>query len=789
MVKIEKNKNIIKVSEYGKIQVYWTDKPEDYSRSNKLKIRNYFAKKYGIDKVNINVIYQPIKIGKNGELIKIDGGGIDNILDKNYQRQLMKKWCERANKNINFEKILELDDKVNSKMSSENLLITHKKWELKWISIDNFLSFGEKNFISFDKLRGLNIVTSIPENQGGKSNLSIDSIKFLLYGRTTKTTTNSEIFNTYRDSNSLVVRGMIDISGEELIIERKLTRSKKRSGGWTVVNKVNYYSIMPDGEERGMNDEDAKKTNIKIRENIGSEKDFDITLLATARNLEDLVEAKTTENGRLLTKFIGLEAIEEKETICKKMYSDFNKTKHGNNYNIASLIEDNRSNLENLKLCDLALVANNKKLIIIENDLKILENEKDKKLSSKLPVDSNISQLNPENIERDIASITESGLNYKKKIGTLNKAIDKIKKISYDEYEYSESVKKVNSLKIKIGKLNTDIDNFGKIIDNLKNDEVCELCKRPLKGVDNSIQISDNEIKLDNALSELKKTKLELIELEKKTNEINDNRLIVNNRNRLELERDKNEVEIGILRNKIYAKKIDLKSYKQNEEIIKINLDIDIEVSKIKTRIVVVNKSETDIREKIYNEQTSKASHNSSIKMNNEMIEKLKHEDKIDRVYKTYLEIVGKRGISKLVLRSVLPIINSELERLLDGVCDFNVELFMNDKNEVGYLLIKDEVEKYLKSGSGLERTLASLAIRCVLSKISYLPMPNFITFDEILGKVADINIQKLKPMFDKIKNMFDIVFFITHNDLVKDWGDNIITIKKINNISEITIK
>ncbi len=35
------------------------------------------------------------------------------------------------------------------------------------------------------------------------------------------------------------------------------------------------------------------------------------------------------------------------------------------------------------------------------------------------------------------------------------------------------------------------------------------------------------------------------------------------------------------------------------------------------------------------------------------------------------------------------------------------------------------------------------------------------------------------KPLFDKIRDMFDIVFFISHNDLVKDWADNIITVTK----------
>mgnify|MGYP003647279169 FL=1 len=58
-----------------------------------------------------------------------------------------------------------------------------------------------------------------------------------------------------------------------------------------------------------------------------------------------------------------------------------------------------------------------------------------------------------------------------------------------------------------------------------------------------------------------------------------------------------------------------------------------------------------------------------------------------------------------------------------------------------------------------------------------------------MLGKVAAENIEKLKPMFDKIKDMFDIVFLITHNDLVKDWSDSLITINKVNDVSSINLK
>ena len=45
--------------------------------------------------------------------------------------------------------------------------------------------------------------------------------------------------------------------------------------------------------------------------------------------------------------------------------------------------------------------------------------------------------------------------------------------------------------------------------------------------------------------------------------------------------------------------------------------------------------------------------------------------------------MIGKNGISKLVLTPVIPIINYELHRLLEDHCYFELELHMHDKTDV----------------------------------------------------------------------------------------------------------
>lgn len=782
------NNNLI--SPYSKIKVYWDDQPHNYSRENKIKVRNYFANKYGVSKNNINVIYRPVKFNENGDAIEITGAGIENIMDVNYQRSLMKELITRDNKTVDFNRIIALDDKVNGELNVDLSVNQHRSWSIKWVMVDNFLSFGENNYVPFNKLRGLTVVNSIPANQGGKTTLTIDAIKFLLHGTTTKTDTNEQIFNTYSEKNELVVRGMIDIEGEETIIERKMRRSAKKGGGWTVVNKVNYYRLLPDGDEEELNEEDAKQTTKKLKETIGSEKDFEMLVLATEKNLDDLIGLTTTESGKVLTRLIGLEILELKEAAARTMYNEFARKKKSNEYDVITLGEEITDHEEKIVLGDELEVSLTKKLEQTKEEIIKLSNENDRLLNSKEKIDVTITSLNPSVLEEDIAALTKKGVGYLESKNELLAKIAKIGIVNFDEDKHHDLTKTFNANTTNKALKEAEITRLEKVVSGLIAGGICQSCNRKLDDVDNSEHIAKHELEIEKLRQEVLAINTELTELTSQLEVLNGVKLLVDEKNKLELSVDRADVEMGSLRNKITEKRNDLKKYNLNLEAIELNKKLDIEVSKVKTDLSVCEHTKDDTITRIERVQTDIKSHKTNIETKTKLIETIKKEEEIDKIFKIYIDLVGKKGISKLVLRSVLPIINSEAQRLLEDVVDFEIEIFMNEKNDVQFLLNKDGISKLLKSGSGLEKTAASLALRAVLGKLSTLPMPNFITFDEVLGKVAPENIEKLKNIFDKIKDMYEIVFFITHNDLVKDWGDNVVTvIKDSSNISRITIK
>ena len=166
----------------------------------------------------------------------------------------------------------------------------------------------------------------------------------------------------------------------------------------------------------------------------------------------------------------------------------------------------------------------------------------------------------------------------------------------------------------------------------------------------------------------------------------------------------------------------------------------------------------------------------------------MKNEETIDNIFIVYLDVYGKNGISKMVLSTMIPLINSHLKILLSDSCEFDLEMRMNDKGEVEFWMsdILSGVEKPLSAGSGYEKTVSSLALRCVLSKVCSLPKPNIIIFDEVTGKVSNDNLDKIALFFDKLKQFFEHIWVISHNPIIQDWADHMVKVKKEENISTV---
>jgi len=78
-----------------------------------------------------------------------------------------------------------------------------------------------------------------------------------------------------------------------------------------------------------------------------------------------------------------------------------------------------------------------------------------------------------------------------------------------------------------------------------------------------------------------------------------------------------------------------------------------------------------------------------------------------------------------------------------------------------------------------MERFMISVAMRVGLINVSALPRPNFLAIDEGFGVADSEHIQNISLMFDYLKEIFEFILVITHNDHLKDSVDKLIDIHK----------
>lgn len=777
------------ITDKSRVRVYWDAPSEDYSVEGKNRIVAHFAKEYGLERHKVKVVFRASKAGTDGELIQIEDANVDNIMDKTYQRSLFKEWLERNEKEVDFDRLIGLDDKVNAALDVDFGETRHRAWKINKLLINNFLCFGEGNEADFSKLIGFNIVSSTPANQGGKSTFIVDAIKFLLFGKTTKTEKNEEIFNTFSDKDTVTLKGYLTIDGDNFVLERKLTRKEKKAGGYSVSSKLNYYEILPDGEEKVLEEEHSKETTKKIVDTIGSEKDFETVIMATGRNLEDLIDSKPTERGKLLTRFIGLEVIEEKESIVRGMWSQYQKSMKSNIYNKIDLNDEIVTHELNITASDKMMIQLAEEMKTIESEITRLDGEKTRLLASKKHVDQEIMALNPSKLAQDLEKLKTDGEAKVNEEKALKDKIATFGDLEYDEDLYLAKVKEINLAENDVQNDKTESSRLLKLVQELTNGSICPTCKRSLEDVDHSAEIKQHQQTIKEIDGRVATKNEALAELRKELSTLNGFREKMKEKNATELTLSKVSVDVISLRTKYKEMTADLKGYNANIDAIEFNRQVDLDVTSVSTKLQVQNRSkEVNISEN-QKAENEKLNNQKAIEEKKALIDTIDKEKEVEKIFKLYIEMVGKKGISKLVLRSVLPIINSELHNLLDGVCDFDVELELNSKNEVAFTLIKNDIKKQLKSGSGFERTASALALRCVLGKISTLPKPNFIAFDEVLGKVSDQNLDNIKLLFDRVKDMYESVFLITHNHIVNDWGDNIVTVVKTEDISTLNVK
>jgi DNA repair exonuclease SbcCD ATPase subunit len=761
------------------IQVIWEDSPENFTQERIKSVKQYFQKKY--NSTNINVITKVKTTEETQQTIDVSV----NIMDKNYQKELIKSMLETKGQDQYYEQVMGIDSAVENRMAANDVEVTpFKRWYIKKIEFSNFLSYGEGQVIDFDKCNGITVVESDPPNFGGKTVLTVDLLLFLFFNTTTKTQKAEEIFNRFTDINKVSVRGDITIDGEDYIIARQIERKKSKAGEWNIKTELEFFKKLADGQLQNFTGEQRRETEEFMKKSIGTMDDFLMTIVTTASNLEDLLEAKPTARGQVLSRFLGLEFLKKKEETGKEIYSEFSKGMMSNVYNTETLKQDNETSTEEIKRLKEEIVDANTKITDVDLRLQKGQDYKDNLLKSKYTdIDQELIVLNPIRLQGDITDLENASERIK---GQINEVKIVEPKEFYHEDKHDAAKEVIKSRFAELVTCENKVEEIEDLVGKYGDGIQCEHCGIKLmeaeltkKKIDQLEGYKKLVKDFKKEISDYEKKEQSFTQLKKDFDEYERNKLI---KEKYELSLESNELKLGQAKDK-------LKRYEEVQDKIKKNNDIDAQLLKAGLRIDELISEKRGYERVQATNQNQIENLQARIEKNNGIILKIAEEFEREKIYKIYVEVFGKNGITKMIMKTMMPLINSELQRLLEDSCYFNLEVRINDKNEVEFMMIDNStgVEKLMVSGSGYERTIAAMALRAVLSKVCSLPKPNIIVWDEVFGKISNENLEMVGEFFTKMKEYFEKIFVITHNPLVNNWANNVVKITKTENISKVS--
>ena len=770
----------------------------DYNEQKIKSLRKEISEKYGVPLKNVEVNFNPITVKDDGSKISLASDIVNNIQDPKFQQKLFGEYIKMKDiKDANLDDIIKIDDVINAHVNFD-AYSKYKSYKIKYAKWDNYLSYGKGNYFDFTKLKGLVLLNGEPENQCGKTTFAIDLLRFALFGKSSKCPTLDSVFNIYlEDETEAMVEVGIEIEGTDYVIRRTITRPalKKRTARSKCKQKVEYFKTVNGSTELIENCEadSGTQTNNLIRETIGNVEDFNLVISATRKTLDNLLDMGQTDKGKLFSRWLGLLSIEEKEKIAKDEFKKLSKDLLSNRYNKASL-ETEITDMNSV------ISSNNNKIIELEDKLNKsneringFNKEKNDIQSRRKEIKAELAKIDITTIENKLLSLENEKLIKNNECSIAKNEYDTIKNSVFDEDIYRKALLD----KQRYENSNAEIKGQIKIIrannaniEALIAQKICPTCHQEIDVKAQSSVIEDNKKEEKRLISQGVMNKKMIDELSVSINDMETQRVNVQRKSNLEFKISAIEVQIKNIDMSISDYQRQKNEIETNKDNIRYNNEIDNKIRICDDSIRAENNVKEQLIREIQQYKSENNNYNTEIKNHKIVIDKLVEEEKIIRDWNLYQELLGKNGIVKLVLKNALPIINNEVKRLLDGLCDFDVVMSVSDNNQICIDLQREGKSIDLSTGaSGFEGTIASLALRAALGNIAILPKCNGLVLDEILSGISAENMTNIMTLYHRMLNNYDFILHICHDTTLVDYHEQIVTVTKKDNVSVITMK
>jgi DNA repair exonuclease SbcCD ATPase subunit/DNA repair exonuclease SbcCD nuclease subunit len=733
----------------------------------------------------------------------VDVSSLVQIGSEDYQNKLITE-CLKAKypdsmNDATIAEVLKINKELNAIVKVGGRA-RNVNWKPIRFEFSNMFSYGENNVLDFTKLQGNYGVFAA--NASGKSSL-MDALCFTVFDKSARAFKGVFVMNDQK--NSFFGKFEFEINDVKYFIERKGTRDKKNN----VKVDVDFYWIRGD-EKVPLNSDQRRSTNEVIRDYLGDYEDFILTTLALQGGKGSFIDMGQSNRKELLSQFIGLDLFDklsEKASDAAKEINGAIKTFNKEHSQLRAESLKNDLLLLESKLLDLTdrKEAYTSKRQQLEDAAKAEEAKIVRLQNVPATIDGIVGErgaLTAQNVK--MAAAIEV---YTKEIGEYKAAHAALllKLNEFDAQTLKDCAEKHASLGRLKQKTDSELEKLKVVvrekkvkIEHLEKHEYDKNCRYCC----NSIFIKDAVAAKESLVKDMAEGK-DLVQSSKKFAEdmlaLEPSVQLYQNLSNLKAqvsaaaaqvskkELDKNNGESVIEKNTRRVATINeqIALYEQSKTAIESNKIIEVEIARLKVELYGVNSTLKTINSEYIDAYSKKVSSTDQKKLIEAQIEKMVEYEAQSAAYQYYLVAVGKDGVPYQIISDVVPSIEQEVNNILSQIVEFTMELETDGKNVNAYIKYEDR-HWPLDLGSGMEKFMASLALRVALVNISNLPRPNFLVVDEGFSALDASNMPLVHSLFDYLKSNFEFIIIISHLDAMRDMVDKQIEIKKENGFSKL---
>ncbi len=674
-------------------------------------------------------------------------------------------------------------------------------WSIKSMEFDNTFRYGEGNTIDFSKLDG--IVGIFSPNRTGKSSV-VGTMMYSLFNATDRgPVKTAHVIN--KNKTSCKVRTHLDISGVDYVIERTSQKDEpKKRRSKTVDDEKTSTSltitkVLPDGSTlpvTGISRDDSDK---ELRKLIGTSEDFLLTSFASQGDMDRFIREGATERKSILSRFLDLDIFKKLTEYSKADCSELNvKTKRYSDVQWEQLIDGSRAEIQNLMAAKTVLesrIAEKKNLLEdIKTWLFTKEKEFDIATINDLTRQISVKEKLIESLQLQEATISEQIKLKQSELLQVNLLLQGLN-IEELETKSSEMLKMKDTLSnletsFKVSKNTLEYQEKSvRKLDVVPCGDTFPSCHYIKDAHENKELLIEQKKLVESLGKEYESLKITVDDLlaQKISERLKEHRTLTEKKNRLE------SILAGLRSQQVNIK---VSSSILEKEELKIKLEkLKSALSETIEQDILDKKAELlSTKEELEASEDKRANTLVLLGSWNNKLEQYLEEKKecaailndlqvFESVYKAF----SKNGIPAMILKSQLPAINAELEKILSSIVDFSIVLETDTTSNVMDVFIEDKnSRRVIETASGMEKMIASLALRVVLTTLTNMPKSNMFILDESFGPLDDASIHQCLQLMNLLKSYYKLILVITHIAPIKEIADKFIDIRTDDNYSYI---